>query len=122
MEFYGEALERVCLDLRMSIKNYTHDVKIKVHNTQCSLDVAAFHDEVGKKHSHLNDLTVSEYFAQHVISNVVEMLLNEHLRYLANEGKNLFVLRTLKSIALLAIKMQKHLRVSHVTYVRIFIT
>ena len=60
MEYYDEALERVCLDLRMNVAGHLHDVKIKVHNTKCSLDVAAFHDEVGKKFIHLDNLTVGQ--------------------------------------------------------------
>ena len=60
VELYGQALERVCLDLRMTVSNTSHDVKIKVHNTMCSIDVAGFHDEVAKKFSHLYDLTVGE--------------------------------------------------------------
>ena len=58
IEYYGEALERVCLDLRMNINNKYHDVKIKVHNTKCSLDVAALHAELGTTYEHLNGLTV----------------------------------------------------------------
>ena len=95
IEFYGKALERVCLDLRMNVLNHTHDVKIKVHNTKCSLDVAAQNDELGKTHKHLNDLTVGQYFATHIIANIVEIinekvdisLLNEHVRKLALDGK-----------------------------------
>ena len=95
IEFYGQALERICLDLSMKVSNHSHDVKIKVHNTKCSIDVAALHDEVGKTFEHLFNLTVGEYFAKHVVVNIVEMInstvniteLNEHLRFLATEGK-----------------------------------
>ena len=96
IEFYGQALERVCLDLRMKINNNIHDVKIKVHNTKCSLDVAAFHtDEIWEKFPHLNNLSVGEYFAKFIVTDIVKHIdentditrLNEHLRYLATEGK-----------------------------------
>ena len=104
VEFYGQALERVCLDLRMNICNMTHDVKIKVHNTMCSIDVAGFHDEVAKRFNHLHNLTVGEYFANHIIANIVEVIdttvdiskLNEHLRLLASEGKRNVKLQSTK--------------------------
>ena len=95
IEMYGEALERVCLDLRMKVGEHTHDVKIKVHNTKCSLDVAGFHDVVAKRFDHLDNLTVGEYFAKNVITKIVEQInaniditeLNNKLRAMANEGK-----------------------------------
>ena len=96
---YGEALERVCLDLRMKVGEHTHDVKIKVHNTKCSLDVAGFHDVVAKRFDHLDNLTVGEYFAKNVITKIVEQInaniditeLNNKLRAMANEGKTSWV-------------------------------
>merc|ERR1719244_215936 len=95
IEFYGKALERVCLDLRMKVGDFTHDVKIKVHNTKCSIDVAAFHSKLDQRFVHLNNLTVGEYFAEFIITEIVEYIdktvditkLNDHLRVLASEGK-----------------------------------
>ena len=40
LEFYGEALERICIDLQMTVEKETYDIKLKIHNTKCSLDVA----------------------------------------------------------------------------------
>ena len=55
IEMYGEALERVCIDLQMKVGEHTHDVKVKVHNTKCSLDVAGFHGIVAKRFEHLDN-------------------------------------------------------------------
>ena len=95
VEYYGEAEERICLDLTMKVHGNKHDVKVKVYNTRCSLDVQGFHGDYTKRYDHLNNLTVGEYFAKHVIFSVVEKInktvdikkLNNHLRVLAIEGK-----------------------------------
>ena len=96
IEYYGEALERVCLDLNMRVSEHSHDVKVKVPNTKCILDVAGFHDEVGKRFPHLFNLTVGKYFANHIITKIVDRIndnvdiskLNDFLRIMATEGKN----------------------------------
>ena len=79
----------------MKIKENVHHVKIKVHNTKCSLDVQGFHDESNKRFEHLDNYTVGEYFAHNIITHVVNKInntvdiqkLNDHLRLLATEGK-----------------------------------
>ena len=88
IEMFGEALERVCLDLQMKVGQHTHDVKIKVRNTKCSLDVAGFHDTVARRFEHLDNQTVGEYFAKNIITKIVEHIeanvdiseLNNNLR------------------------------------------
>ena len=50
---------------------------------------------MNKKFEHLQNLTVGEYFAKHIITDIVEKInnavdinkLNDHLRVLAMEGK-----------------------------------
>ena len=64
VEMFGEALERICLDMQMPVGDHTHDVKMKVHNTKCSVDIQAFHETVEQRHDHLNNQTVGEYFAK----------------------------------------------------------
>ena len=79
----------------MKVEGNKHDVKIKVYNTKCSLDVQGFHGDYAKRFEHLHNLTVGEYFAKHVICRVVDKInktvdinkLNNHLRVLAIEGK-----------------------------------
>jgi hypothetical protein len=59
------------------------------------LDVARMNGLLKERFEHLNNLTVGEYFAKHIISNIVERIntsfdiskLNMHLKTLANEGK-----------------------------------
>ena len=104
LEYYGEALDRVCLDLRMIVGDHNYDVKVKVHNTKCSLDVSGFHGEVAKRHPLLNNLTVGEYFAEHILTSMVEKIntnvniteLNDKLRELATEGKKAAKSKTAK--------------------------
>ena len=77
------------------IGEHKHDVKIKLHNTKCSLDVAAFHAVVSQRFHHLQDLTVGEYFAKFIITKLVDTInaqtditkLNDLLRRMAPEGK-----------------------------------
>ena len=95
LEFYGEALERICVDLQMKVNNKNHNIKLKVHNTKCSIDVARQNGTLQERFDYLNNLTVGEYFATHVIRKIVERIdssfdipnLNRHLKRLANEGK-----------------------------------
>ena len=95
VELYGNAMERICLDVEMPVGDKKHDVKIKVHNTKCSMDIQGFHETVEKKHVHLNNLTIGEYFAKSILTSIVDKLeqkfdinkLNDHLRALAKEGK-----------------------------------
>ena len=63
VEMYGDAEERICLDLKMTVKDIERKVKLKVHNTKCSLDVQECGDSYSKKYSHLGNMTVGEYFA-----------------------------------------------------------
>ena len=94
---YGEAEERICLDLRMVIKEVEHKVKLIVHNTKCSINVQGCGDSYSQKFDHLGNLTVGEYFASYVIAKVVKIIddsvdiskLNDYLRKLATEGKRL---------------------------------
>ena len=51
-------------------------LKIKVYNTRCSLDVQGFHGDYTKRYEHLHNLTVGEYFAEHVIF-IVEKKINK---------------------------------------------
>ena len=98
VELYDQAEERICLDLQMKIKDYTHSVKVKVYNTKCSLDVQGFNDKKNKhtkRFEHLNNRTVGEYFAEEIISKVVATIdanvdiskLNSRLKVLASEGR-----------------------------------
>ena len=87
IELFDQAEERI-------VKGIQHDVKVKVHNTKCSLDVQGFHD-YSKKFEHLDNRTVGLYFAEVIVAQVVEKInttvditkLNDHLRLLANEGR-----------------------------------
>ena len=45
----------VCIDLQMKVGEHSHDVKVKVHNTKCSLDVNGFHGIVAKWFEHLDN-------------------------------------------------------------------
>ena len=49
IEYFDKAEERICLDLEMKVQEFVHHVKIKVHNTKCSLDVQGFHDKPEKR-------------------------------------------------------------------------
>ena len=37
VEMYGEALERICLDMEMTVAGHKHDVKMTIHNTSTAL-------------------------------------------------------------------------------------
>ena len=95
LEFYGDALERICIDLLMKVDNKTYDIKLKVHNTKCAIDVARQNGTLKERIDHLFNLTVGEFFAIHVIEKIVHRInqtfditnLNIHLKKLANEGK-----------------------------------
>ena len=95
LEFYGEALDRICLDLQMRVGDKIHNVKLKVYNTKCSMDVARQRGTLKERFDHLHNLTVGDYFASHIISKIVEKIdksfdiskLNMYLKKLANEGK-----------------------------------
>ena len=95
MEFYGDALERICIDLQMKVNHKTYDIKLKIYNTKCSIDVARQKGTLNERIENLFNLTVGEYFAMHVIAKIVEKInqsfditkLNMHLKKLANEGK-----------------------------------
>ena len=118
VEYYGAAQERICLDLQMTVGDKKHDVKIKVHNTKCSLDVQGFHDAKSKRFEHLFDLTVGEYFANHVITKIVARInssfdiskLNTLLRSLATDGKNAAKAKPTKKQCKLCEKDTKNLK------------
>ena len=95
VELYDQTEERICLDLSMKVKDFDHFIKIKVHNTKCSLDVQGFYGQYEKRYEHLDNRTVGEYFSQEVISALVQKInnevdvnrLNNHIKNLATEGK-----------------------------------
>ena len=88
----------------MKVGDHTHDVKLKVHNTKCSIDVARKSGTLKERFEHLHNLTVGEYFAEHIISKIVERIdksfdistLNLHLKRLANEGKKAAKVKVVK--------------------------
>ena len=96
VEFYGEATERICLDLSITVQGYEHFVKLKVHNTTCAIDVQAEKDDPKKSFTHLGEQTVGEFFAKEYIAKVVVYLqkylninkLNDLCRKMALDGKN----------------------------------
>ena len=92
----SEAEERFCLDMCMVVGDHSHDLKVKVYNTTCALDVQVVKDEVHKVVEHLRNKTVGEYFANIIIPKVVEYIeknvnikaLNELYMKLARDGYN----------------------------------
>ena len=95
VELFGQAEERICLDLKMVVAGSEHFVKVIVHNTKCSLHVQGFVEKYNKKFDHLDNRTVGLYFAEEIVTKVVKKItdnvdiskLNNHLRNLAMEGK-----------------------------------
>ena len=79
----------------MKVNDHRHMVKVKVHNTKCSLDVQGFKDNHTKRFNHLGNKTVGEYFAYVIITEVVQKIsklvdiskLTDHLRILATVGR-----------------------------------
>ena len=98
VETYGtsEAVERILLDMKMTVNDKEHEVKIRVYNTLCSLDVTGKGAATiaAKKHEHLENNTVAGYFIEKVMPKVVQYLrnnfdipkLNEYCRKLALIG------------------------------------
>ena len=91
VELYGQAEERMLLDLNVHIKGHDHAVKMKVYNTACAMDFQALKHDIGKIFNHLD-----EYFVRNVLLDIISTLkkkidlvkLNDFLRKLATEGKN----------------------------------
>ena len=79
----------------MIVTNHIHDLKIKIYNTKCSMDIGAKGNNPEKKFEHLGDFTAAEYFARRMIPEFVTNLsnnlnireLNETCRKLAFLGK-----------------------------------
>ena len=55
IELFGQAEERICLDLKMVVAGSEHFVKVIVHNTKCSLHVQGFVEKYNKKFDHLDN-------------------------------------------------------------------
>ena len=69
----------------------SHDLKVKVYNTTCALDVQGVKDEVHKVIEHLGNRTVGEYFANIIIPKVVEYIeQNVNIKAL-NELNELYI-------------------------------
>ena len=97
LQTYGSlnAEETVLLDLKMFVNQKEHDLKIKIYNTKCSMDIGAKGSNPEKKFEHLENFTAGEYFARKVIPEFVKTLsnklniekLNEECRKLQNIEK-----------------------------------
>ena len=95
IELYGNAEERMLLDIKIIIHGKEHFLKMKVYNTTCAMDFQAVKHDVDKRFDHLNGLTVGEFFAQSVVE-IANILckkidiekLNSYIKQLALEGKN----------------------------------
>ena len=74
IEYYGAAEERINLDLQVALNGESHDLKIKVHNTTCALDVQALGVPLKTTFPHLSGLTCAEYFCLNIRTKVVEIL------------------------------------------------
>ena len=96
IEFYGEAEERINIDFQVSLNGHVHEMKMKVYNTVCALDVQALGIPTETTFAHLSNITCGLFFAENVIVRVVNILdkhidikkLNEYHRKLAIDGKN----------------------------------
>ena len=62
IELYGNAEERMLLDIKIIIHGKEHFLKMKVYNTTCAMDFQAVKHDVDKRFDHLNGLTVGEFF------------------------------------------------------------
>ena len=97
IELYGNAEERMLLDIKITIHGKDHFLKMKVYNTTCAMDFQAVKHDIDKRFDHLNGLTVGEFFAQKVVE-IANILckkidiekLNSYIKQLALEGKNAF--------------------------------
>jgi hypothetical protein len=96
VEYYGAAEESINLDIKVKLNGQDQEMKIKVYNTVCSMDVQALGIPLKTTFAHLFNLTCAEYFVTHILPKIVEILsrsidikkLNEFHRKLAIDGKN----------------------------------
>ena len=96
IELYGNAEERMLLDLKVTIKDQDHFIKMKVYNTTCGMDFQALKHNTDKKFDHLDGLTVGEYFTQTIVVDIAKTIskkvdiekLNNHIKKLAIEGRD----------------------------------
>ena len=96
IELYGNAEERMLLDLKVPIKDQEHFIKMKVYNTACGMDFQALKHNTDKRFDHLDGRTVGEYFAQTIVVDIVNTIskkidiqkLNNYIKKLAIEGEN----------------------------------
>ena len=79
VETYGQskAEERILLDLTMTVNKKQYDLKVKIYNTQCSLDVVARGNSPQKKFKALGDFTGGEYFARVIVPKLVQLLASK---------------------------------------------
>ena len=105
IELYGNAEERMLLDLKIVVKEEEHFIKMKVYNTTCAMDFQALKHDIDKKFEHLGGLTVAQYFTQTVVVEIANILcnkidikkLNNYIRKLASDGKT--AVKTFKKCA-----------------------
>ena len=105
VELYGNAEERMLLDLKVCIKEQEHFIKMKVYNTTCGMDFQALKHNTDKKFHHLDGRTVGEYFTQTIIVDIVNTIckkidiekLNKYIKKLAIEGRE--AVKTVKKCA-----------------------
>ena len=96
IELYGNAEERMLLDLKVIIKGQEHLVKMKVYNTTCGMDFQALKHDLDKKFDHLDGRTVGEFFTQEIVVEIANTLcnkvdikkLNNYIKKLALDGKD----------------------------------
>ena len=96
IELYGNAEERMLLDLKVMIKGQEHFVKMKVYNTTCGMDFQALKHDIDKRFDHLDGRTVGEFFTQKIIVEIANTLcnkvdikkLNDYIKKLALVGKD----------------------------------
>ena len=78
----------------MVVNGNEHEVKTKIYNTKCSMDIGAKGTNPENKYEHLGDITVAKHFAKKVIPLCVENIsaklnmyqINEECRKLALMG------------------------------------
>ena len=60
VETFGksEAEERFCLDMKMVVAEHSHNLKVKIYNTACSLDAQGLSKEMHTIFKHLDNKTV----------------------------------------------------------------
>ena len=91
-----EVESRVLLDMKITLNEVSHMVKIKIYNTKCTMDFQATKENPNLVHEHLGNETVGRHIASKVIPKVIEKLssepgidfqqINKKWRKLATEG------------------------------------